>query len=186
MNLSKRDLGLLLYNRAYIKGEFKLRSGIISNEYFDKYRIMSDPFLMDQTGFHMSGMIQNWSKYIAFLSMGAIPLAGSLLKYLPNKTGLYIRKERKKYGTQRIIEGDYDHFKKCSVVIIEDVITTGGAVIQAAKALRDEGATVQTVICMINRTNLADGKQSICWNSADLNLYGLYTMKELKKISNDI
>jgi orotate phosphoribosyltransferase len=180
MNLSKKDLGLLLYNRAYIKGEFKLRSGIISNEYFDKYRIMSDPFLMDQIGYQMSVMFQNWSQYIAFLSMGAIPFAGSLLKYLPYKTGLYIRKRRKEYGTQRIIEGDYDNLKNCSVVIVEDVITTGGAVIQAAKALRDEGAIIYTVLCIVNRTNLADGKQSCRWNNANLNLYGLYDMEELK------
>jgi len=186
MNLSKRDLGLLLYNRAYIKGEFKLRSGIVSNEYFDKYCIMSDLFLMDQTGYHMSTIFQEWSEYIAFLSMGAIPLAGSLLKYLPNKTGLYVRKKRKEYGTQKIIEGDYGNLKNCYVDIIEDVVTTGGAVIQAAKALRDEGAIVDTIVCIVNRTNLADEKQTNRWNDADLTLYGLYNMEELKKIANDI
>ena len=82
---------------------------------------------------------------IAGLEMGGIPIATTLAL----KTGasqLFVRKKAKNYGTCRQIEGT-DDLKHKVVVVIEDIITTGGAVSEAIKALRDEGAFISDVIC---------------------------------------
>jgi orotate phosphoribosyltransferase len=117
--------------RSRLHGSFVLRSGQVSDEYFDKYLFEADPVLLRG------------------LELGGVPIA-TMLSQLTGMPTLFIRKQPKEYGTRKLAEGDDPAGRH--VVLVEDVITTGGAVLAAATALRDIGATVSTVVCAIDRS----------------------------------
>lgn len=135
--------------RCRLRGDFTLRSGQISDEYFDKYRFESDPVLMRRVVDRMRDLVPAGTRLLGGLELGGVPLAAML----SGATGipvLFVRKQAKAYGTCRIAEGADPAGR--TVVLVEDVITTGGAVASAAWALRDLGATVTTVVCAIDRS----------------------------------
>lgn len=187
--MNKEELRKAIVDLGYIQGDFVLRSGLKSKEYFDKYRFLGTKQIGFEIAYHLSmNMIQNRSiinlpVYYGFLEMGAIPLSIVVLKvlsdilierqYLIAPKALFIRKEPKKHGTCRMVEGPYDSLEREEVVLIEDVITTGGAAIEAAKVLRNMGAIVKNIYCIIDRE--ADNKLS----KYNLELHSLFTMKEL-------
>ena len=133
---------------ARLKGTFRLRSGTTSSEYFDKYRFESDPALLRRVAQAMVRLIPSGTEVLAGLELGGVPLATamSLQCGLPV---VFVRKVAKDYGTCQAIEGR--DVRGHSVVIVEDVISTGGAVISAARMLREAGATLTGVICAIWR-----------------------------------
>lgn len=190
MLVSKERLGTCLYHAGYKIGKFKLRSGAVSNEYFDKYSVLSDSslaesvarYLADQILFD-SGSITKLPEYFGFLEMGAIPLAIPLVQHyqiIDRPKILFIRKKAKKHGTCRDVEGDYISLQGKEVVLIEDVITTGGAIIKATTSLRMLGATVIDVYCIVDRE--ADN----CLETNGIKLHALFTMEELKKLGGII
>jgi orotate phosphoribosyltransferase len=172
--MTREELAKEIYSVSHITGEFLLRSGQISNEYFDKYKFESDPKLLDNIGEHMKGLIPKDTDILAGLEMGGIPLA----VILSHKTGLpavFVRKKAKEYGTRKLAEGkDFDNKK---LTIIEDVVTTGGQIVKSANELRNLGAVVNDVLCAI----LRDNKAFENLGTADLNLSPLFNMEELKK-----
>jgi len=115
---------------ASLKGEFTLRSGQISSHYFDKCRFESDPALLQRIAARMIPLISHDTEILAGLELGGVPIATaiSLASGLPLA---FIRKRAKEYGTCQAVEGR-DVEGKC-IVLIEDVITTGGAVADAVK-----------------------------------------------------
>ena len=132
-----------------LRGEFVLRSGQTSDEYFDKYLFESDPELLGRVVDRMVDRIPPGTQMLGGLELGGIPLA----TLLSSRTGLpvlFVRKQAKGYGTRRLAEGG-DPAKRV-VLLVEDVITTGGAVRTAAGALRSLGATVNHVVCAIDRS----------------------------------
>ena len=133
---------------ARLKGTFRLRSGTTSSEYFDKYRFESEPALLARVAAAMVRLIPSGTEVLAGLELGGVPLATamSLNCGLPV---VFVRKVAKEYGTCQAIEGR--DVRGLSVVIVEDVISTGGAVIQGAAMLREAGATLTGVICAIWR-----------------------------------
>lgn len=135
--------------RCRLRGEFTLRSGRVSDEYFDKYLFESDPALLRRVTDRMSLLIPAETALLGGLELGGIPLV-TMLSQATGIPALFVRKEAKAYGTRRIAEGG-DAAGKV-VTLVEDVITTGGAVISAARVLRELGATVTTVVCAIDRT----------------------------------
>jgi len=137
-----------VYQTCHLTGEFKLRSGKISNEYFDKYRLEANPEILNAIAEKMKSLIPAGTEVLAGLEMGGIPVATALSL----KTGLplcFVRKKAKDYGTCQFAEGAEVRGK--NVCIIEDVITSGGQVILSAADLRAIGAKIQTVVCVINR-----------------------------------
>ena len=131
-----------------LRGEFTLRSGASASEYFDKYRFEGDPALLARVVDRMVLLVPVSPQMLGGLELGGVPLA----TLLGQRTGLpvvFVRKQAKDYGTKRLAEGDDPAGRH--VVLIEDVITTGGAVRSAATALRALGATVDTVVCVIDR-----------------------------------
>jgi orotate phosphoribosyltransferase len=176
--MKNKELAIKIYDIAHLTGEFLLRSGKISHEYFDKYRFESDPLLLNEIGEGMMSLIPKGTEVLAGLEMGGIPLA----TVLSLKTGLptiFVRKEAKKYGTCKVAEGQDFAGKK--VCIIEDVVTTGGQIIYSADDLRKLGAIVDSVLCVIVR----EEKASTTLSEAGLTLHPLYTMEELKVASNE-
>jgi orotate phosphoribosyltransferase len=169
ISLAKR-----IYDTAHITGDFTLRSGMKSNEYFDKYLFEADPDLLKHIAIAMVKLVPSGIDALAGLEMGGIPLA-TMLSQLTGLPVLFVRKQAKEYGTCKIAEGGQVRGRK--LLIVEDVVTKGGAILDAAKALREEGAELAEVVCVIDResggpANLAE---------ANLTLKPLFTMSELKK-----
>lgn len=136
--------------RCRLRGAFTLRSGRPSSEYFDKYLFEADPALLTRVTAQMTALVPEGTDLLGGLELGGIPLV-TMLSQATGIPALFVRKEAKTYGTRRLAEGGDPAGR--TVVLVEDVITTGGAVINAAKALRALGATVSTVVCAIDRSD---------------------------------
>ncbi|MGE0633428.1 MAG: orotate phosphoribosyltransferase [Pseudobdellovibrionaceae bacterium] len=171
--MTREELAKQIYQVSHITGFFKLRSGLTSNEYFDKYRFESHPHLLREIGHHMS-LILPHGDFLAGLEMGGIPVA-TALSLATGKSQIFVRKTAKEYGTCQFAEGAAIKGKK--LIIIEDVITTGGQVIESVRDLRSEGAEIETVMCVINR---GQGKEKVLEDHG-LKLKALFTIEELKK-----
>lgn len=146
--MNRQELATHIYNACHLKGDFLLRSGQRSNEYFDKYRFESQPDILRNIAIQLKPLIPEGTEVLAALEMGGIPIGTALSL----ETGLpcaFIRKEAKEYGTCQFAEGvDLQNKKIC---IIEDVVTSGGQVLLSAADLRKIGARTENVICVINR-----------------------------------
>jgi orotate phosphoribosyltransferase len=171
--MNRGELAHQIFKHAHLTGTFRLRSGQTSTEYFDKYQFESTPLLLAQIAEHLAPMIPANADYLGALEMGGIPIATALSL----KTGVpvvFVRKEAKEYGTCKFAEGPPIKGKR--LCLIEDVITTGGQVLISTKDLRSEGAIIDHVLCVIDRS---EGKTEKI-REAGLELRPLYTMAELK------
>jgi len=150
--LDKKEIAKNIYNVSHITGEFKLRSGSISNEYFDKYLFEAEPELLVDIAQIMKLFIPPETEIIAGLEMGGIPVVTALSIQSGIKSA-FVRKKAKEYGTCKLAEGaDVSNKRIC---VIEDVITTGGQVIESVRELRKLGAIIDTVLCVILRDEKA-------------------------------
>jgi orotate phosphoribosyltransferase len=143
------DLARDIDARCRLTGEFTLRSGQVSHEYFDKYLFESDPRLLHRVAQQMLDLLPADTELLGGLELGGIPIATSV-SGLTGLPALFVRKKAKEYGTCKLAEGPEVAGRR--ITIIEDVITTGGAVRDATRALRDAGATVEVVVCAIDRS----------------------------------
>jgi orotate phosphoribosyltransferase len=132
-----------------LTGTFTLRSGQVSHEYFDKYLFETSPVLLGKVADAMVDLVPEGTELLGGLEMGGIPIVTALSA----RTGLpalFVRKQAKEYGTAKLAEGPDVAGRR--VTLIEDVITTGGAVRDATNALRAAGAVVEVVVCAIDRS----------------------------------
>jgi len=135
--------------RCRLTGEFTLRSGQVAGEYFDKYLFETDPDLLARVAAAMVPLLPDDTDLLGGLEMGGIPIA-TVVSSQSRVSALFVRKQAKTYGTCKLAEGPaVDGLR---VTLIEDVITTGGAVRDATRALREAGAVVETVVCAIDRS----------------------------------
>ncbi|MCE0523563.1 MAG: orotate phosphoribosyltransferase [Methylacidiphilales bacterium] len=169
-----RPLAKRIYDTAHITGDFTLRSGAKSTEYFDKYLFEADPKLLADIAAAMVRLVPPGIDALAGLEMGGIPIA-TMLSQLTGLPLLFVRKKAKEYGTCKIAEGGRVNGRK--LLIVEDVVTSGGAILDAAKALRAEGAELSAVVCVIDRES--GGAANLA--KSDLILTPLFTMSELKR-----
>jgi orotate phosphoribosyltransferase len=143
------DLAADIDATCRLTGVFTLRSGQVSNEYFDKYLFEADPGLLARVAREMAQLLPAETELLGGLEMGGIPIATAISQLIGMPT-LFVRKEAKTYGTCKLAEGpEYDGRR---ITLVEDVITTGGAVRDATNALRAGGAIVDTVVCAIDRS----------------------------------
>jgi len=143
-----RELARLVKETALLTGEFVLSSGRKSNYYLDKYRIETQPAILDAVADGLVSKIPGETELLAGPELGAIPLVTAV----GLKTGLpflMVRKRAKEYGTKKVVEGVYEKGRK--VVLIEDVLTTGAQAIAAADGLRELGLEVLKIVCVIDR-----------------------------------
>jgi orotate phosphoribosyltransferase len=156
-------------------GDFTLASGKKSRYYVDIKKASTNPELLKLIAARVSETMKLHSinaDYIGGVALGGVPIAVSVSL----ETGspiLMIRKEAKEYGTKGQIVGDVIPGSK--VVLVEDVTTTGGSVIKAIQALRDEGLIIRYVITVVDREEGAS--ESLA--SADVELIPLVRMSEL-------
>ncbi|MEQ1664279.1 MAG: orotate phosphoribosyltransferase [Bdellovibrionales bacterium] len=172
--MTRKDLASSIYKESYLKGKFKLRSGKESNEYFDKYRFEAAPELLREIAKKMTPLIPKDIQLLAGLELGGVPIATALSL----ETGMpliFVRKKAKDYGTMKLAEGSEFSGKK--ICIIEDVVTTGGQVIESVKELRALGAEVAHVLCVIDREQ--GGRDKL--QEHGLWLQPLFKMSELKQ-----
>src|SRR5262245_3441545 len=145
------ELRRALREAAYLEGDFLLRSGKRSRYYLDKYRFETRPDILAALGERIACAVADFEPDAVRLAgpeLGAVALAaaGSLASGLPF---LIVRKAAKEYGTSNRVEGAYDVGD--SVCLIEDVVTSGGALLEAVSGLREAGLTVRTAVCVVDR-----------------------------------
>lgn len=132
-----------------LHGEFTLRSGQVADTYFDKYLFEAQPALLDRVATRMVALLPEGTELLGGLEMGGIPIA-TMVSAKTGLPALFVRKKAKEYGTMKLAEGPDVAGRR--VTLIEDVITTGGAVRNATIALRERGSLVDTVVCAIDRS----------------------------------
>jgi orotate phosphoribosyltransferase len=171
--MDREALAAAIYDRTHLTGEFTLRSGVVSNEYFDKYLFESDPVLLREIAGALVPLVPEDTDALAGLELGGVPIA-TVLSQLTGIPVYFVRKEAKTYGTCRLAEGGDIEGKRLTVV--EDVVTSGGQVITSCGDLRERGAIVEHAVCVIDRES--GGPAGL----ADIGvaLHPLYTMTELK------
>jgi orotate phosphoribosyltransferase len=155
-----------------LTGEFTLRSGQVSTEYFDKYLFESDPALLARVVARMVGLVPEGTELLGGLELGGIPIA-TVLSTRTALPALFVRKKAKEYGTCKLAEGPDVAGRR--ITLVEDVITTGGAVRDATRALRDAGAVVDTVVCAIDRSPTGENPLA----DVDLEVRAVLTKAEL-------
>ena len=136
---------------SYLEGDFLLRSGRRSPYYLDKYRFETRPDLLGPLGERLAEAVaahEPDAVRLAGPELGAVALAASasLASGLPF---LIVRKEAKSYGTAKRVEGAYEPGEL--VCLVEDVVTSGGAVAGAVEALREAGLVCRTAVCVVDR-----------------------------------
>ncbi|MDR0926605.1 MAG: orotate phosphoribosyltransferase [Ignavibacteria bacterium] len=171
--MTKQQLAKEIFKISHLTGEFKLRSGIISNEYFDKYQFESNPIIMSEIAIHIREMLSFKYDILAGLEVGGIPIA-TALGLLTTKPMVFVRKKPKEYGTAKFVEGPDINDK--DLLIVEDVVTSGGQIILSAEDLRKKRAKIDKAICVIDRQQ--GGKEAL--EKIGIKLFPLFTMEELK------
>ena len=178
MTLDRGQLAKRIYAASHLTGEFVLRSGAISNEYFDKYRFEADPRLLNDICLHLREHIDEEADALAGLELGGVPIA-AILSQITNLPLIQVRKQAKSYGTCRQVEGG--DIRGRALVIVEDVVTSAGQIVQSAAVLRDLGATILGVVCVVDRE--AGGQETLAVSG--LSFHPLFRMSELKRSARD-
>ncbi|MBN1629125.1 MAG: orotate phosphoribosyltransferase [Thermoleophilia bacterium] len=176
--MDKESLGKLLLQTAYLEGDFVLRSGRRSKYYLDKYLFETDPQVLRGIVFEMAMMIRNELAMGATYTRLAAPELGGVVlgAGLSLELGLpllLVRKLTKDYGTSKRIEGRLEPGE--TVAVVEDIVTSGGAAIQAVEALREAGLVVNELYCVVDREE--GGREAAA--AAGLALRPLFTSSEL-------
>ena len=163
-----------VFAASHLTGTFVLRSGRKADHYFDKYRFESDPALLADIVAALVPLVPPGIDGVAGLELGGVPLA-TMLSSVTGLPAYFVRKEPKKYGTERVCEGG--DVEGRLLVIIEDVVTTGGQLVLSAQDLRAEGAVVEHALCVIDR----EGGGADVAAAEGIELRSLFTMRDLEQ-----
>jgi orotate phosphoribosyltransferase len=145
------ELAGAIREAALLEGDFVLRSGRRSDYYLDKYRFSTQPDLLRALGAAIASAVAEYEPdavRLAAPELGAVPLAAaaSLESGMPF---VIVRGAAKTYGTGNRLEGPFEAGER--VCLVEDVVTAGGAALEAVEALREAGLVVSTVVCVVDR-----------------------------------
>lgn len=171
--MTRTELARAITDRSLLRGEFLLRSGRTSNEYFDKYLFESDPQLLRAVAEALAPLVPDGVEALAGLELGGVPLA-TMLGQVTGLPTLFVRKQAKEYGTRRLAEGGEVEGRR--LLIVEDVVTSGGQVVLSTRDLKERGAFVTHALCVIDRE--AGGVEALAEEGVELR--ALFTMSELK------
>ena len=170
--MTRDDLAKRIAEVALLRGEFTLRSGRKSNYYLDKYLFETQPDILRELGKMFAERIPAGVQRIAGPELGAIALAAAA-SMASGKPFVIVRNQKKGYGSGKLLEGKIEPGE--TVLIIEDVLTTGGQVLEAVKSLESAGAKVAGILGVLDRQEGA--RQNI--ESAGYRFEALFTTKDL-------
>ncbi len=156
---------------ALLHGDFTLRSGRKSKYYLDKYLFETQPDILTALGQRLATHATDADR-LAGAELGGIPLVTAAAMAC-DKPSVLIRNSKKDYGTAKQLEGRLKAGDR--VLLVEDIVTTGGQIIEAARVLRDNGAKVTAVVAVIDR--LEGGRENI--EAASLTFHSLFTKTDL-------
>jgi orotate phosphoribosyltransferase len=171
--MTRVQLAQQIFDLSHLTGQFRLRSGVMADEYFDKYRFEANPGVLKAIVEHLAEFVPDDVEMLAGLELGGVPIA-TMLSQITGLPTLFVRKKAKDYGTCKFAEGGDIKGKK--LLIVEDVVTSGGQILESCKALRNEGAIISDVVCVIDRE--AGGAENLL--AEGLELHALFRMSELK------
>ena len=146
--MSRNDLASRIRAAAYLEGEFTLRSGRKSKYYLDKYLFETQPDILRSLGDSFARYVQPSTTLIAGAELGGVALAAAA-SMASGKPFVIIRNAKKDYGTSKPYEGKLGDGD--SVLLVEDIATTGGQVLEAAKMISGIGARVERIVAVIDR-----------------------------------
>lgn len=146
--MNKAQLTKRVKETSYLEGDFVLRSGKRSKYYMDKYLFETQPDILRALGKEFCKYLTPDVTLIAGAELGGVALAAATAMEA-NKPWIIVRNSKKDYGTSKLVEGT---LKKGDVVLfVEDIATTGGQVLEAAKVIAEAGATVKKIVAVIDR-----------------------------------
>jgi orotate phosphoribosyltransferase len=170
--MTRNELARRIAQVALLHGDFTLRSGRKSTYYLDKYRFETQPDVLAALGKLIAAHVTDGTDRIAGPELGAVPLAAAA-GMASGKPTIFIRNAKKEYGSSKQIEGVLE--KGDRILLVEDIVTTGGQVVEAIGALRAAGAVVQKVIVVIDR--LEGGRENIVATGVEYE--SLFTTRDL-------
>ena len=169
---TEAGLARTINDRCRLIGTFELRSGRTATEYFDKYRFEADPVLLRRVAAQLASLIPEGTEVLAGLELGGVPIATALALHTGLPTA-FVRKQAKTYGTQRLAEGTDVAGRR--VLVVEDVVTSGGQIIESVGELRKLDATITHALCVIDRGD--DGRAKLA--ASGITLVSLLTRTDL-------
>ncbi len=146
--LEKAILAKRIKETAYLEGDFTLRSGRKSKYYMDKYLFETQPDILAALGERFAASCGPGVTRIAGAELGGVALAAAAA-LAAGKPFIIVRNSRKDYGTSKLVEGKLEAGDV--VLLVEDIATTGGQVLEAAKVITEAGAKVERIIAVIDR-----------------------------------
>ena len=183
---SRNELIALLKEDAYRKGDFTLSSGKKSEHYVNCKPVTLQGDALMFISWCIFECLDDDCDAVGGLTLGADPLVAgvAIVSAIEERfmDGLIVRKEPKGHGTQAWIEGPTLPLGS-KVTVLEDVITTGGSAIKAAKKLRDAGYVVENVVAIIDRQEVCSkcntGEADSAMKDANLKLTSLFKLEEI-------
>jgi len=170
--MDREALARGLFESAHLSGRFVLRSGAVSDTYFDKYRFESDPVLLEAIAEQLAPLVPEGVEALAGLELGGVPVATALSR-VTGLPALFVRKKAKEYGTRRLAEGGAIEGRR--LLVVEDVVSSGGQILLSSQELRTLGAEVDTALCVIDRES--GGRDALAAERVELR--ALFRMSEL-------
>ncbi len=146
--MNKTELAQRIRDAAYLEGDFTLRSGRKSKYYLDKYLFETQPDILRDLGDMFAACVGDTTTLIAGAELGGVALAAAA-SMASGKPFVIIRNAKKDYGTGKPYEGNITDGD--SVLLVEDIATTGGQVLEAAKLITSIGAKIERIVSVIDR-----------------------------------
>lgn len=178
-SLNKRErLKEIIKEKSLIHGTFKLASGATSDFYLDMKPTTFDPEGSSLIADIVVELLQEFPEIDAIggLELGAVPIIAAVSqRSWPERPipSFVVRKEKKGHGTDKKIDGNFQ--KNTHVILIDDVTTKGGSVMQAVHAVREQGCTVNTIITIVDR--LEGAEQNL--RAEGIRLVPVFTKRDL-------
>lgn len=146
--MTRQELAERIRTAALLEGDFTLRSGRKSSFYIDKYLFETQPDILAELGEQLAQKASAQTSRIAGAELGGVSLAAAtaMAARLPF---VIIRNAKKGYGTGKAFEGRLESGDR--VLLIEDIATTGGQILEAARVIEDSGASVERIVAVVDR-----------------------------------
>ncbi len=151
--MTREELIKRIKDTSYLEGDFVLRSGKRSKYYLDKYLFETCPDILKALGEEFAKYVTTDVTLIAGAELGGVALAAATAMQT-GKNWIIVRNSKKGYGTGKLVEGVLN--KGDVALLVEDIATTGGQVLEAAKVITEAGAKVKKIVCVVDRKQGAE------------------------------